>query len=119
MNIDQVALASFLPALKVVKTGSGTITAPAATSSNSPQSNVATIPHDQNSNNVFFAVIINGSAVYGSTRYINTPWSTPDGRVSVTPYVDGQNLYIKATSSTAGADQPATSFPYIYTILIP
>lgn len=119
MNIERIALASSKASLKVIETSSGSITAPAATSSNSPQSNIITVPHGQGNTDVLFSVIANASNVYGSTRYVTAPWSTPDGRISIDAYIDADNLYIKATSSTAGSDQPATNFTYYYTILIP
>ena len=118
-DFEKIGLDSQNAALKAIGRGSGSITAPLATSANSPQANTVTIPHNQNSSNVFPAVIINASSVYGSTRYITLPWSTPDGRTSAGAHVDATNIYITATSFTAGADQPALSFTYTYSILVP
>lgn len=119
MNIDKVALASSKASLKVISSAGGSITAPAATSVNSPQSNIVTIPHNQGNTDVLFSVIADATNVYGSTRYVTAPWSTPDGRISIDAYIDVDNLYIKATSSTAGSPQAATSFTYYYNIIIP
>lgn len=119
MNLDHVALSSSRASLKVIDSGSGGIVAPLATSVNSPQSTTITIAHNQNSTDVLFAVSADVSAIYGGTRYTTLPWVTPDGRNSIDAYIDSTNLYIKASNSTAGADEPARSYTYYYTILIP
>jgi hypothetical protein len=121
MNLDAVALATERASLKVVNSAPipGTITAPAATSSNSPQSSIVQVSHGQNSSDVIINLIADGINVYGSTRYITAPWATPDGRISLDVYVDSDNVYIKAISSTAGTAQPATTFNYHFDILIP
>ena len=119
MDISKVALASSIAALKVVASGVGTITAPAATLSNSPQSNLIVIPHNQIDSNVIPSVIINTSALYGYNSYTQIPFSTPDGRTAIDTYVDNTNVYIKATNSTAGSPQSSMSFPYTISIIIP
>lgn len=115
MKVDLLALFSEIPALKLVKTGSGTIVAPATSSS---ASNLLTIPHGLGTTNLVWSVAANASAVYGSTRFVNAPWTVSDGRVSIDAYVDANNLYIKATSSTAGSPTPNYTFPFTYSLIL-
>ena len=119
MNIDNVAFGTEVSSLKDVLSGSGVISSPYATSSSSPASNIVTIPHNQMTNNVIPSVTINTQSVFGRVGYSSLPWSTRDGRTSVDVYVDDTNIYIKASSFTAGMPQDPQSFAYTYIVLIP
>lgn len=115
MNINDVALYSENAALKLVERGTGTIIAPATSTS---ASNTNIIFHGLDTTDIMWSVAANSFFVSASNTYVTIPWSSSDGRISIDAYIDKNNLYIKATSSTAGSPQPATSFDYSYTIIL-
>lgn len=116
MVLDKLSLDSRNAALKAIASGSGTLNVPGTSGTTSV---IATIPHGQGVPEVIVTVNANFGAVYGGNRYVTAPFVTPDGRNAIDVYVDSTNVYIKATSSTSGAPEPARSYPYDYTILIP
>lgn len=110
MNTQDIAFGSEYAAFKNITLNTpieGQIIAPAATAANSPQSSIVSIEHLQNTSEIFPFL----TAFY-IDRYITAPWASPDGRVALDVFVDETFIHIIATSSTAGADKPATTFDY-------
>ena len=116
MDEEKIALDAEKASLKLVDTDTGTIIAPPTASS---ASNTVTIPHNCDTTDLIWAVVASTGDIFASTRYVTTPFSTPDGRVQLIAYIDDTNLYIKATSSTAGSPEDGATFSYRYFILMP
>lgn len=118
MNPDVINLFSPIGMPKVVQTGSGTIVAPAATSTNSPQSNDVVIPHNLGTKDII--VSLTATFTYGSlsTSRVLAPWISNDGRKSLDVVWDTNNITIRASSSTAGSAESATTFNFNYNIIM-
>ncbi len=123
MDEDNIQFNADKSSLKGIFSGSGSISSPGATSGTSPQSNVVTIPHGLGTTELIWSVSIDVSqpyaAFYGANTYALAPWATGDGRTAVDASIDANNLYIRATSSTAGAAQVGYGFTFFYNILLP
>ena len=119
MNPNSVDIFSQIPMLKVVDSGSGTVTAPAATSSNSPQSATVQIPNVYGTTDII--VVCTATFTYGSlaTQRTVAPWVSSDGRKAFDCTWNDDFIYIRATSYTGGANEPATTFTYTYNVLMP
>lgn len=115
VNSKRVNLASDLSMPKVVGGGSGTITAPATSS---VASNTEIIPNIFKTSNLIVA--LTATFKYGSlsTQRTQAPWISNDGRKSLDVTWNDDNIYIRATSSTAGAPEVATTFNYTYNIIM-
>lgn len=113
IDVTKALLASDRVALKLVDSGVGTIVAPEATSI---AQNTVTIPHGLGTVDKVFWSVSAINTLY--ELYITTPFATPDGRVAIDAFIDSTNLYIRATSQTAGSPQEASTFTYQYNILI-
>lgn len=112
---DEIAFDSRVVALKVIASGTGSITAPYT---ESMDSNTVTIPHGQNSTDVIPSVIAS-APLYESVTYFSLPYASADGRIALDVRIDSTNMYLIATSQTGGLPQDAVDFTYFYTILIP
>lgn len=115
MDSSKVALTSKLSALKLIDTPiTGTITAPATASF---ASNEVAIPHGLGNDELLPSLTAKWSGFPG--KIISAPYATGDGRVALEVSWDDTNVYITATSSTAGSPQPATTFDYTLIITVP
>lgn len=114
MTPDKYILFSGGSISKVVASGSGSLTAPASTSGNSPQSNTTTIPNTFGTTDIIVAATANSSV----SRRVSVPWIANDGRVSFDVGWDASNIYFRATTSTSGSDQAAVAFTYTYNIIM-
>lgn len=113
INVKNTILSSDNAALKFVASGTGSIIAPATSSI---AQTTHTIPHGMGSAEKLFWSV---SAINTTYALVTTiPWASPDGRVAIDAFVDDTNLYIKATSQTAGGSQDASYFDYQYNIII-
>lgn len=115
---ETVNLLSKMGIVKVVGSGSGTVTAPSATSSNSPQSNTVTIPNVYGTSDIIVACT--ATVTFGglATQRTQAPWVSNDGRKAFDCTWDENNIYIRATSSTVGSSESATTFNYTYNIIM-
>lgn len=113
VDVTKALLLSDRVALKLVDAGSGSVVAP---STASIAQNTVVIPHGLGTVDKVFWTVSAFNTIF--TQYVNAPFTTPDGRIALDAFIDSTNLYIRATSQTAGAPQDASTFNFTYTILI-
>ncbi len=115
INYSKIQMISAASSNKVILEGNGTFTIPALGGAGETFS-YATIPHNQNNDNLMFQVT--------ATQSVNNvgiiPWQSSDGRVTLYAQIDNINLYIYGISSdSGGSGNPARTISFNYRILIP
>ena len=117
LPLNNILLSSTNSSLKVLKQGSGTINFGALGSSGGTVWQTVTIPHGYPNDNLLWQVAFNETDGSYQNAMI-TPYQANDGSLNAFATLDGVNLYINLGWQTFSALN-ATSFQYIYRILIP